>query len=76
MFHLCRTEEVVFHLGRGDYRYYYGERNVGALFNSSYSAGQQKLCFIWGGETTVTIMGNGLGGRCQELALAALISLG
>jgi glycerate-2-kinase len=31
-------------------------------------------CFVWGGETTVTLGGNGShagGGRCQELALAA-----
>jgi len=28
-------------------------------------------CMIFGGETTVTIKGNGLGGRCQEMALAA-----
>ena len=29
-------------------------------------------CLLWGGETTVTLNGaNGVGGRCQELALAA-----
>lgn len=28
-------------------------------------------CLIFGGETTVTIKGCGLGGRCQEMALAA-----
>jgi hydroxypyruvate reductase len=30
-------------------------------------------CYIWGGETTVTLgdVPPGLGGRCQELALAA-----
>ncbi len=34
-------------------------------------------CFIWGGETTVTLgpRPEGLGGRCQELALAAARSL-
>jgi len=34
-------------------------------------------CFIWGGETTVTLgeATPGLGGRCQELALAAARSL-
>lgn len=32
-------------------------------------------CFIWGGETTVTVKGNGKGGRCQEMALAMLIGL-
>ncbi|HKU63061.1 MAG TPA: DUF4147 domain-containing protein, partial [Gemmatimonadales bacterium] len=31
-----------------------------------------RRCFIWGGETTVTLGPSpGLGGRCQELALAA-----
>ena len=35
-------------------------------------------CFIWGGETTVTLddPAPGLGGRCQELALAAARVLG
>ena len=34
-------------------------------------------CFIWGGETTVTLGDDppGLGGRCQELALAAARAL-
>lgn len=32
-------------------------------------------CVLVGGETTVTIMGNGLGGRNQELVLSALIEM-
>ncbi|HEX8681521.1 MAG TPA: glycerate kinase [Ardenticatenaceae bacterium] len=32
-------------------------------------------CLIFGGETTVTLRGNGKGGRNQELALAAALSL-
>jgi glycerate-2-kinase len=34
-------------------------------------------CFVWGGETTVTLAPGvgGLGGRCQELALAAAAEL-
>jgi len=34
-------------------------------------SGKAKRCLIWGGETTVTVKGNGKGGRSQELALAA-----
>ena len=30
---------------------------------------QKPQCFVWGGETTVTLKGNGAGGRNQELAL-------
>lgn len=32
-------------------------------------------CFIWGGETTVTVKGNGTGGRCQEMILSMLLEL-
>jgi len=32
-------------------------------------------CILSGGETTVTVTGNGLGGRCQEFALAAAIDI-
>jgi hydroxypyruvate reductase len=32
-------------------------------------------CLVWGGETTVTVRGEGKGGRNQELALSAALSL-
>jgi glycerate 2-kinase len=32
-------------------------------------------CLVWGGETTVTVRGQGKGGRNQELALAASLAL-
>lgn len=34
-----------------------------------------KRCFVFGGETTVTVKGSGLGGRNQEMALCAAIEL-
>ncbi|MBQ6066318.1 MAG: DUF4147 domain-containing protein [Clostridia bacterium] len=34
-----------------------------------------KRAYLYGGETTVTLTGNGLGGRNQEMALAAAIAL-
>ncbi len=36
---------------------------------------RQPLCLISGGETTVTLRGDGLGGRNQEFALAAAIEI-
>ncbi|MFO7741426.1 MAG: glycerate kinase [Anaerolineae bacterium] len=32
-------------------------------------------CLVWGGETTVTVRGQGKGGRNQELALAAALAI-
>ena len=41
------------------------------------SRARTRRCFIWGGETTVTLGASpGVGGRCQELALAAARVLG
>jgi glycerate-2-kinase len=37
--------------------------------------GGRSTALLWGGETTVTVRGNGTGGRNQELALAAAIRL-
>jgi hydroxypyruvate reductase len=36
---------------------------------------QPPACVIWGGETTVTLLGSGRGGRNQEFALSFLIEL-
>jgi hydroxypyruvate reductase len=37
--------------------------------------GDQPVCLLWGGETTVTVTGDGKGGRNQEAALAASLEL-
>ena len=36
---------------------------------------EKPTCWLWGGETTVTVTGDGTGGRNQELALAGAIAL-
>jgi len=36
---------------------------------------QAPACVIAGGETTVTVRGRGVGGRCQEFALAAALAM-
>ena len=36
---------------------------------------QRKICILGSGETTVNVKGNGLGGRSQELSLAAALEL-
>jgi glycerate 2-kinase len=47
------------------------------LYNCARQGISQPICMIWGGETTVTLGqgSSGLGGRSQELALAAARSL-
>jgi len=37
--------------------------------------GGDRLALLWGGEATVTVQGAGRGGRCQEMALAAAVSI-
>ncbi|MFH1200679.1 MAG: MOFRL family protein, partial [Candidatus Micrarchaeota archaeon] len=43
-------------------------RNLASLVNDG-------VCFVAGGETTVTVKGSGTGGRNQELALSAAMQL-
>jgi glycerate 2-kinase len=38
-------------------------------------SGDERRAAVWGGETTVTVRGKGLGGRNQEVVLAAAIGL-
>lgn len=42
---------------------------------NNYRNKHSPRCLLYGGETTVTVLGNGLGGRCQELALSFAIEI-
>src|SRR3990172_953332 len=42
---------------------------------NAMKSGDKPRCLLSGGETTVTVKGNGLGGRNQELALAFAIEI-
>lgn len=56
-------------------KYFSDERvNLENLVNESKS-NQKPICLICGGETTVTVRGNGKGGRNQEMVLAAALWL-
>jgi hydroxypyruvate reductase len=46
-----------------------------AIVRERIAHGGRRICFLSGGETTVTLRGNGLGGRNQEFVLAAAIAL-
>ncbi|PJF46578.1 MAG: glycerate kinase [Candidatus Thermofonsia Clade 3 bacterium] len=46
-----------------------------ALLDADAPPTAHGVCLIYGGETTVTVRGNGKGGRNQELALAAAMEL-
>lgn len=56
-------------------------REVGASFGKQLLAVRraarsgERVCILFGGETTVTVRGDGLGGRNQELALAASLEI-
>ena len=60
-----------------------GEAREAARLLASMARGAQDagipldppVCLIAGGETTVTVRGNGKGGRCQEFALSAALSI-
>ncbi|TAN44017.1 MAG: glycerate kinase [Nitrospirae bacterium] len=59
-----------------------GEARYAALYLADATRETRKsrkdgkpLCLISGGETTVTVKGNGLGGRNQELALAFAVAI-
>jgi glycerate 2-kinase len=60
----------------GEARVVAGEIVAEALrAQAELEVGARPLALLWGGETTVTVTGDGRGGRNQELALAAAIEL-
>ena len=52
-----------------------GKRHAAAFKKVFTEPLAEPICFISGGETTVTVRGDGVGGRNQEFALAAAIEL-
>ncbi len=46
-----------------------------AIARETLAQGGRRVCFLSGGETTVTLRGKGLGGRNQEFVLAAAMAL-
>ena len=49
-----------------------GKAHVEAMLQESSS---QPTCWLWGGETTVTVTGDGTGGRNQEVALGGAFAM-
>lgn len=50
-------------------------RDIGAMAAARAVDTPPGRALIWGGESTVTVRGDGIGGRNQEIALAAAVSL-
>jgi hydroxypyruvate reductase len=50
-------------------------RHVGKRFAEALRRSSSPMCLLMGGETTVTVQGSGRGGRNQEMALAAAMTL-
>jgi glycerate 2-kinase len=48
---------------------------LGGISRERRERGTRRRCLLMGGETTVTVRGSGRGGRNQELALSAALSL-
>ncbi len=54
----------------------YGEaKDIGVRMAQKTKKLEPGECFLWGGETTVNVVGDGKGGRNQELALSAACEL-
>ncbi len=72
------AERRGYHIGAGFLDYTWGEARTVGRWQAQAAldlAVDCPTCLLWGGETTVTVTGDGRGGRNQELALAAALEL-
>ena len=67
--------EMGYHVADIDNAVHGEARDIGERVARKIRRSQPGQCLIWGGETTVTIKGNGKGGRNQELVLASAFEL-
>lgn len=51
-------------------------RRIVRLARARCERGEQEFCLVFAGEPTVTVRGDGVGGRAQEMAVQAAIGLG
>ncbi|MGN6361773.1 MAG: glycerate kinase type-2 family protein [Thermomicrobiales bacterium] len=72
-----RAEELGWQTTVGDLTIEGEARDIGAQLaeQARQQAGGGRRCWLGGGETTVTVRGDGLGGRNTEVALAVAIAL-
>jgi hydroxypyruvate reductase len=73
----AKAKELGYHIASFNSSLSGDAANVGRelVCNARKYSGIKPACFLLGGETTVTVTGNGKGGRNQHMALSALLEM-